>query len=751
MVGMLEWAIIAFSFFNLIALLWLGLTVLLNAEHRTIGTWIAAGGLIMCGLFFVGHTAVVGSTIKNFNMEMGEWWPASWVLALSAPYLWYLGTIWYAGAWHTRTHRLGLALTTLLVALTIALLIHDPLPTYEQVARAQPVHTEMIGGVPQISLSYMLYNFVCFSLVLAAQYRPHPSERFMGDLARTRARPWLLSATLTVSLIGLAFGGVTARFLADYEALPAVLRFLQELPKYSFMAFDLVLLILVALAVTLTGRAIVSYEIFTGKTLPRGGLRRAWRRCLILAAGYGALVSFSLSVLSQASIYGALVGFSLNAPVAGLSHLLLATVLMTLFFALLNWRTYTDREHSMNRLRPFVASQRLYESVLQPATPHDLDDIAPFNALCADVLNASSAYLIALGPLAPLVRPVLAYPGGQQDQSPLRVPLAALIEHVRSPNTLCVQLDPMLYGAAIWAVPLWSERGLIGAILLGPKRDGALYTQEEIEIARATGARLIDTRASTELARRLMSLQRQRLAESQVLDGRVRRVLHDDVLPRLHTAMLLLSSEVAYTGHSAASGATLDDSPAQDAVGLLSEVHHQIANLLYTMPTPTLPAVGECGLIGALHQTVEGELASAFDGVTWQIDPAAEQAAAAIPVLTAEVMLYAAREAIRNAARYGRAGDPTRSLNLSVAVRWQDGLEVTVEDDGVGLADATPTHSPNDSPKRQSGGSGQGLALHGTMMAVVGGVLTAESVPGVYTRISLTLPQSVCEGVLPTG
>ena len=39
-------------------------------------------------------------------------------------------------------------------------------------------------------------------------------------------------------------------------------------------------------------------------------------------------------------------------------------------------------------------------------------------------------------------------------------------------------------------MPLWSERGLIGMLLLGPKRDGGLYTQEEIEIARASGERL---------------------------------------------------------------------------------------------------------------------------------------------------------------------------------------------------------------------------------------------------------------------
>ena len=86
---------------------------------------------------------------------------------------------------------------------------------------------------------------------------------------------------------------------------------------------------------------------------------------------------------------------------------------------------------------------------------------------------------------------------------------------LRAPETACLPLDPAQFGGAAWAVPLWSERGLVGVLLLGDKRDGGLYTQEEIEIARASGERLMDTLATAEMARRLMALQRQRLAESR--------------------------------------------------------------------------------------------------------------------------------------------------------------------------------------------------------------------------------------------
>jgi signal transduction histidine kinase len=172
---------------------------------------------------------------------------------------------------------------------------------------------------------------------------------------------------------------------------------------------------------------------------------------------------------------------------------------------------------------------------------------------------------------------------------------------------------------------------------------------------------------------------------------------------------------------------------------MLADVHRQIANLLHAMPATAAPEVTKLGLIGALRQAVDGELASAFDGVSWRVEPGAEDAAGAIPGLSAEVAFYAAREAIRNAARYGRNGELSRPLHLAVSVarRHQDGvrgsgLEIAIEDDGVGIG-ATGASAE---------GSGQGLGLHGTMMAVIGGALTAESVPGAYTRITLALPDS---------
>lgn len=706
---LVDWVNITISFFNTVALLWLGLTVLLNAERRTWGTWVAGGGILLGALFFVGHTAVVARVIGTYDEEMEFWWWVGWLPFVSAPYLWYVVMSWYTGVLQRGRHRFWLAIISLLGIVALGLLLFtDSLPSYQEVSQRGAAAVPAIQGiVPVAVLVYPVYSTLCIILALSALRHPAASERFMGDLGRARARPWLIAASLMLLGVSLAVGVAVGVLL--YAARLGQLPGLSFRSIALFIAFDLLISGMIAVSVVLIGRAVVSYEIFTGKVLPRGGLFRHWRNSLILAAGYGGLMAASLAF-----------------PIDPIYRLLLATVLMTIFYALISWRSYIGHERSIERLRPFVSSQRLYEQLLSAKTPPDIDATMLLQALCRDVLGARMASLVTLGPLAPLVGSMV-YPA---EAEPPPADLSAIIAQFHSPQTLYVPLAPGHYGGAVWAVPLWSERGLIGMLLLGEKRERALYTQEEIEIARATGERLIDTQASAEMARRLMNLQRQRLAESQVLDRRTRRMLHDDVLPLLHTAMLLLGS----AGSSAAesepgSAAARTAAPYSEAVELLTEVHQQIANLLHALPPTAAAEVTRLGLIGALRQAIEHELGSNFDSVIWQIAPQAEQSARTISTLAAEVVFYAAREAIRNAARYGRNGS-NRALHLVVGVRWCEGLHLTIEDDGVGINPARPS----------AGGSGQGLALHSTMMAVIGGTLTVESTPGAFTRVLLVLP-----------
>ena len=343
----------------------------------------------------------------------------------------------------------------------------------------------------------------------------------------------------------------------------------------------------------MVGQAVVSYEIFTGKTLPRRGLVRQWQRAIILAVGIGTLVSLSITI-----------------PLQPIYSLLMITVIMTVLYGLLSWRSYTERERYIDNLRPFVASQGLFDQLFTPADSgaSSINMQSPFNALCSDVLGTRRAYLIALGPLAPLVGPPLCFPASAK---PDELPgIHELLRDSHTPQPEAIPIDVKEYSGAAWAVPLWSERGQIGVLLLGNKRDGGLYTQEEIEIAQTSSERLIDTKASAEIAQRLMTLQRQRLAESQLLDQRARRVLHDEVLPQLHTSMLKLVSEKSKPNGSSS-----------EAIEMLADAHSQISDLLREMPTTSLPEISKMGLIGAMQKLVQEEYGQAFEEVRWHIDP----------------------------------------------------------------------------------------------------------------------------------
>jgi signal transduction histidine kinase len=252
-------------------------------------------------------------------------------------------------------------------------------------------------------------------------------------------------------------------------------------------------------------------------------------------------------------------------------------------------------------------------------------------------------------------------------------------------------------------------------LLLGEKWDGGLYAQEEIEIARVTCERLLDTQASAQLSRRLMALQREQLLQNQMVDLRARRVIHDEVLPNLQAALIEVDG-------SQAGG---------EAASLLSDSHRLLSDLLGEIPTVTAAELARLGLIPVLRQTVASEFAGSFDEVIWQIDASAEEQVTRLPAVTAETLYYATREAVRNAARHGRDEGQRDPYCLRIGLRRQEALQITVEDNGKGV---------NISGLDKAIG-GQGLALYGTMMAVVGGSLTVDSMPGHFTIVRLSLPQ----------
>ncbi len=701
---LLDWAALAVSLFNVVLMLWLGLTVLLNADRRTWGVWLAAEGLLMGAAFFIAHSSILARDAQSFGPGVNFWWQAGWGPLVASPFAWYVMMLWYSGFWDDRRsalHRRQLPWFVLTVLLSLflvgLLLLANPLPNIWQAAQLDLGGMPALGGIPLLFLGFPPYILMSIGLSLDALLRPAPPARWMGTRARQRARPWLVAATLALLAVSVVVGGLLF-WLVFVRQRPIPWEEYLRLAD-AIIWVDFILAALIGLAILLLGQALVSYEVFTGKILPRRGFFRQWRNAVILAAGVSAALSASLT-LQLRPIYS----------------VLLALLLMTTFYALAGWRAHVEREESIHRLRPFVSSPRLYERFFDNAGEGlpQVDVSLPFTALCQDVLGVRRAVLLPAGALAALAGAPLRFPPAEESELPA---LGDLRERF-APGVIGLPLEGGGQGF-VWAVPLWSERGLIGVLLLGEKVDGSLFSQEEIEIARAGGERLVDLQASAELARRLMSLQRQRLAQSQVLDRRARRVLHDDVLPRLHTALLGLSAqppEMLSPGD-------------REAIDLLTGAHRQISDLLREMPAAGAPELARLGLLDGLRQVLEGELRDAFERVAWRVGEGVEERCRELGALEAEVVFYAAREALRNAAQHARAADSSAPLHLCVSADWAGGLRLVIEDDGVGMAAGGGTR-----------GSGQGLALHSTLMAVVGGSLALESAPGEYTRVVLSLP-----------
>ena len=685
--ALLPWGMFAVSLFNLVLLLWLGLTILLNAQERNWGTYLAGFGFLTGAIFFLLHTAALNYSLDSLLENSPVWWLILAAPVVALPFGWMILMLWYCGYFEAtnsplrRRARWPLAITTaLLVCIIVIAGVGMPRFGISPFTYAEPKNITQFLSLRILLWVYPAFLIGCTGTALLALSRPQPVSNWSREASQKRARPYLLGSSVvqfgvSIAVAGaLVFFGMAGRETALYNVAGALAQWLD--------ATDFALCAGISLAVMLLGKAVVSFEIFTGKVLPRRGFWRQWRAVVLLAA-----------------IYSGLIALSLNFDVEGIYPLLLSTCLLGVILAIFSHRAYADRARATSNLAPFVASGHLLQGLLEGDEARlraAIDE--PFRALCEDVLNAGRAMLVARGDIAPLFGAPRFYPPAMPGHAHW-LELAA-----RHSDSSEVQSLPAGCGMD-YIVPL-GQGGRTGALLLGPRRDGGLYTLEEIEIARAAGEHLLDSGAGATLAARLVALQRQKVAHVVTLDRGARRSLHDDILPLLHAALLF----------------------PDEAADRITAAHRGISDLLRELPAP-LP-LEKRAFFEALQHEVAQELAGQFDGVNWRIAPAARAASDALPPFLASTLYFAAREAIRNAARHGRGDDTARPLNLEIGADCPNGLRIWIGDNGVG---ATPT-------AHEKGGSGSGLSLHAALLAVAGGTLSIEHPSMGGTRVEMALP-----------
>jgi signal transduction histidine kinase len=677
----------AVSLFNTVLLLWLGLTVLLTGNRRKPATIAGGAGLLLGALFFMGHTLLIAHTVDFYGAGVNIVWRVMWFVAVTAPYFWGLAIFYYsgdptAGRWVRRI------LTAALFFMVLALFLIFPLPTFLEFVLAPAL-------APVIAWLYVPYLFLCFVLPLMALRRPVTRNVLWRDPFR-RARPWLIAAAMMLTMAVVAFA-YTAYVIVP-GAIPVYTISVNELREIYFA--DEVVAGFIGLAIIFLGRAVLSNSVLTERLQAGSGLFARWR-----------------NVVGVAIVGSLFVALLYNLNIRPIYSVLLTVILAVMAYALFNWRQYVEHEEFMRRLNPFVTSLHLHERLLTSDAAGEQESRELFTALCRDALRTEHACLLFDGSIGgPHERQRIDYRWPADQETLLQAPLSHLIDWSR------LDVDH-------WAYPLSDSRGAIGRLILGPKLDGSEYNVQELQVASACAERILDALAGEQLARVAVNLLQQRIAQVQVMSAQHKRILHDEVLPQIHLA--LLKVEALRSGGQDSIPPTVDEQRLDEATTALTHAHRRISALVREMSNAVPTRLESEGLAAALQSALDHDFRDSFDRVEWHIDPAAAERAKQLPLFASEVIFFAAQEAIRNAARHGRGGDAQRKLHLDVSLQNGSGLQLIIGDDGVGR--------PIDPVESESG---SGLRFHGAMLAVIGGTLSVEDRSGGGTRVVIEMASS---------
>ncbi len=221
-------------------------------------------------------------------------------------------------------------------------------------------------------------------------------------------------------------------------------------------------------------------------------------------------------------------------------------------------------------------------------------------------------------------------------------------------------------------LPLVYQHESVGELRLGARGPGEAWSPADRQLlgdlARQAGVAAHAVRLAAELQH-----SRERLVSAREEERRrLRRDLHDELAPTLAALALTAATARDRTTNDPTATALLEDLYA----GLRSAVG-DIRRLVYELRPP---ALDELGLVAAIRERAaayNGSRQAELDGLQVTVD-----APERLPPLPAAVEVAAYRivqEALMNVARHAQAHTCTIRLVL------EDGLQVEVSDDGVGL------------------------------------------------------------------
>ena len=143
--SLVTWALVAVSLFNTILLLWLGITLWLNANRRDLGVAVIAFGFLLGSAFFVAHAALLLSDTWQLTRSTTLWLAVAMTPIALLPYVWYVVLLRYCGYWVERAgnlrrrHRPWVALMALVLLIGLGCLALLGIPYVPVLAFADAV------------------------------------------------------------------------------------------------------------------------------------------------------------------------------------------------------------------------------------------------------------------------------------------------------------------------------------------------------------------------------------------------------------------------------------------------------------------------------------------------------------------------------------------------------------------------------------------------------------------------------------
>ncbi|TGM90198.1 ATP-binding protein [Leptospira licerasiae] len=631
-------------------LFWLGSTTGTNLEKKNSAAYFSIFTLIVSSLLF-SFSAILGQNgfLVVSSYPILYFFPGL-ILLILIPFGWFVVIVWFFGFLKKKGiffFLFYLLSFCQLIAISI-LLVYNPGKNW---------NISIFEYWKFVSFSfksaYLIYIFTCVFLSLLCLFQFKISDNSLSELGRQKAVPFLkligFSLFGVVLLVSILFGGDKFGILEN-----PILKAEKE-PKY-FYTFVLCIQGLICVSVLVLGWALTSYEILTGRVLPKISLKQEWKNSVYTA-------------LTLSTLY--FIFAKLGYPRAEIFIVFSYSFFISRFFTVGKNKRVSSNQNKV--LKKILSSGSVKIS---------------FGYLCKDVLETAKAALIFQGKIPYISDTNIYYP---EDEPAQIFDFSKVAQNPENPNIQ--YLDKNLFSDFVIRIKIESPLSGDAYLILGQKGNGGLFAEEEIEIARITGTWLVHSIFLEETGNILEELQRKKIQEQRLSDQKTRQILHDEILPEIHSLILEISNDKSGNFNS-------------QYANSLTELHKRISSLLREMSDTGLE-ISRLGLIPMIQKLQDTEAKDLR--IIWEIDPKTNSEVENYLPEVLEVLYYAFRESLRNAVKY--SGD-LRS-GVIIRIQYENGLSIQIKNE-IGK-DPISVRS-----------SGQGLRIHSALLRIFHGSLTLE-------------------------